>query len=85
MNGGWLPTNQLHVINWGTLDHAARASQLMLCNYRLCVCKHVCVCVCACVYVCVCVCVQVSDVICVHNNLHVIVSERKHVDCMHGN
>ena len=33
MNGGQLPTNQLHDINWGALDHASRAPQLMSCNY----------------------------------------------------
>ena len=49
MNGGQLPTNQLH--NWGALDHASptRAPQLMSCNYY--VYAHVCVCVCACVCV----------------------------------
>ena len=26
-------TNQLYDINWGALDHASRAPQLMLCNY----------------------------------------------------
>ena len=38
MNGGQLPTNQLHDINWGALDHASRAPQLMSCNYTVCVC-----------------------------------------------
>ena len=28
MNGGQLPTNQLHDINWGTLDHASRAHRV---------------------------------------------------------
>ena len=43
MNGGQLPTNQLHVhdINWGVLDHSSRAPQLMSCNYyTLCVHTH---------------------------------------------
>ena len=44
MNGGQLPTNQLHNINWGALDHASRAPKLMSCNY------YVSVCVCVCVY-----------------------------------
>ena len=43
MNGGQLPTNQLHDINWGALDHASRAPQLMSCNYHVCVCVYVCV------------------------------------------
>ena len=43
MNGGQLPTNQLHDINWGALDHASRALQLMSCNYYVCVCVYVCV------------------------------------------
>ena len=38
MNGGQLPTNQLHDINWGAPDHASRAPQLMSCNYYVCVC-----------------------------------------------
>ena len=46
MNGGQLPTNQLHDINWGALDHASRAPQLMSCNY------YVCVRVCVYMYVC---------------------------------
>ena len=41
MNRGQLPTNQLHDINWGTLDHASCAPQLISCNYTMCV--HVCV------------------------------------------
>ena len=40
MNGGQLPTNQLHDISWGTLDHASRAPQLMS---FVCVPLHVCV------------------------------------------
>ena len=35
MNIGQLPTNQLHNINWGALDHASHAPQLMSCNYYL--------------------------------------------------
>ena len=38
MNGGQLPINQLHDINWGALDHASRAPQLMSCNYYLYIC-----------------------------------------------
>ena len=37
MNRGQLPTNQLHDINWGALDHASRAPQLMSCNCTICV------------------------------------------------
>ena len=35
MNGSQLPTNQLHDINWGALDHAFCAPQSMttLCTY----------------------------------------------------
>ena len=33
INGGQLPTNQLHDINWGALYHASRAPQLMSRNY----------------------------------------------------
>ena len=33
MNRGQLPTNQLHDINLGALDHASRAPKLMPCNY----------------------------------------------------
>ena len=40
MNRGQLPTNQIHDINWGALDHASRAPQL---NYNVCVCLYVCV------------------------------------------
>ena len=36
MNGDQLPTNQLHDINWGALDHASRAPQLVSCNYYVC-------------------------------------------------
>ena len=28
MNGGQVPTNQLHDINWGVLDYASRAPRL---------------------------------------------------------
>ena len=42
MNGGHGQTNQLHDFNWGALDHASRAPQLMSCNYY--VCMYVCVC-----------------------------------------
>ena len=49
MNGGQLPTNQLHDINWGALDHASHAPQLISCDYYVRVC--VCVCVCACIHV----------------------------------
>ena len=31
-------TNQLYDINWGALDHASRAPQLISCNYYVCVC-----------------------------------------------
>ena len=43
MNGGQLPTNQLHDINWGALaiDHASRAAQLMSTHVTT-----ICVCVC---------------------------------------
>ena len=37
-NGSQLPTNQLHGINWGALDRASCAPQLMSCNYYVCVC-----------------------------------------------
>ena len=43
MNGGQLPTNQLHDISWGALDHASHAPQLMSYNYCVCVCVCVCV------------------------------------------
>ena len=33
MKGGHGQTNQLHDINWGALDRASYASQLMSCNY----------------------------------------------------
>ena len=50
MKGGQLPTNQLHDINWGTLEYASHSPPLMSCNYYLFVC--VCVCVCTlCVHV----------------------------------
>ena len=51
MNGDQLPTNQLHNINWGALDHASRA-------------PHVCVCG-VCVYMCVYVCGVYVLVVCV--------------------
>ena len=38
MNRGQLPTNLLHDIHRGALDHASRAPQLMSCNYTVCVC-----------------------------------------------
>ena len=47
MNGGQLPTNQLRDINWGALNHASCALQLMSCNY----------------YVCVCVCVLLESIV----------------------
>ena len=46
MNRGPLPTNQLHDTNWGALEHASRAPQLVSCNYYVYV--YVCVCVCVC-------------------------------------
>ena len=42
MNGGQLPTNQLHDINWGALDHAPHAPQLLSCSVCMCVCVCVC-------------------------------------------
>ena len=35
LKGGQLPTYQLHLhdTNWGALNHASRASQLVSCNY----------------------------------------------------
>ena len=30
-----MQTNQLHDINWDTLDHASREPQLVSCNYYL--------------------------------------------------
>ena len=33
MKGGHGQTNQLHDIDWGALDPASRAPQLMSCNY----------------------------------------------------
>ena len=59
MNGSQLPTNQLHDINWGALDHASRAPQLMSCNY----------------YVCVCVCTYAfmpGSHVCVHVHVHIL-------------
>ena len=41
MNRGQLPTNHLHDINRGALDHASRAPQLVSCNCYACVCVHV--------------------------------------------
>ena len=38
MKGGHGQTNQLHDINWGALDHASCAPQLMPCDYYVCVC-----------------------------------------------
>ena len=40
MKGGDGQTNQLHDINWGALDHASCAPQLMSCNYCVCVCVY---------------------------------------------
>ena len=37
MKGGHGQTNQFHDINWGALDHASSAPQLMSCNYCVCV------------------------------------------------
>ena len=71
MNGGHY---QLHDINWGTLDHASRAPQLMSYVTTMYECARVhalivcvCVCVCACVYACVleCVCVCIRIIICI--------------------
>ena len=44
MNGSQLPTNQLHDIIWGTLDHASRAPQFVTTIY-VCVVLHAGVCV----------------------------------------
>ena len=49
---GQLPTNQLHDINWGALDHAPRAPHMSVC---------VCVCLYHCAYECVCMCVQYTS------------------------
>ena len=38
--GGHGQTNQIHNINWDALNLASSASQLMSCNYYVCV--HVC-------------------------------------------
>ena len=35
MKGGHGQTHKLHDINWGTLDHASHAPQLMSCNYSV--------------------------------------------------
>ena len=64
MKGGHGQTNQLHDIdwgaqgayNWGALNHASRAPQLMSCNYYVCVYMCVCVCICAYLHVHVCSC-----------------------------
>ena len=40
MKGGHGQTNQLHDINWGALNHASHAPQLMSCNYCVCVCAY---------------------------------------------
>ena len=50
MNGGHLPTkiNQIitmHDINWGVLNHASQAPQLMSCNYCVCVCVSIHTCI----------------------------------------
>ena len=34
MKGGHGQTNQLHDIDWGALDHASHAPQLISCNYH---------------------------------------------------
>ena len=39
MKGGHGQTNQLHNINWGALNHASGAPQIMSCNYNV----HVCI------------------------------------------
>ena len=39
IKGGHGQTNQLHDINWGALDHASGAPQIMSCNYNV----HVCI------------------------------------------
>ena len=52
MNGDQLPTNQLHDINWGVLNHASRAPQLMSCNYYARMCAYVSACVVYVAYVC---------------------------------
>ena len=46
MNGGKLPTNQFHDINWVALNHASRAPQLLSCNYYVCVCAGAVQCMC---------------------------------------
>ena len=38
MRGGHGQTNQLHVINWGALDHASCGPQLMSYNYYMYIC-----------------------------------------------
>ena len=35
MKGGHGQINQLRDINWGVLDHASRAPQLISCNYYI--------------------------------------------------
>ena len=60
MNRDQQPTNQLHNINWGALDHASCAPQLISCNYYLCIRVCVCVCIhmctsCVCVHTCMCI------------------------------
>ena len=63
MNRGQLPTNQLHDINWGALDHTSRAPRFMPCNYYLCVRMHVCGHIYMCVYMQMCqmnVCITYS-------------------------
>ena len=45
MKGGCGQTNQqLHDINWGALDYASRAPQLITMSMSVCVCVCVCVC-----------------------------------------
>ena len=71
MNGGQLPTNQLHDINWGARDACVCVYDIVRvdeCIRRVCgristneqSCVHTCVCVC--VYACV---VRVSACVCV--------------------
>ena len=54
INGGQLPTSQLHDINRSALNYASRAPQLVSCSYYVCVCACIracfCECVCACNY-----------------------------------
>ena len=62
MNSSQIPTNQLHDINWGVLDHASRAPRSTSCNYYVYLCVYMCVYICYVSYVyasvCVCLCVM---------------------------